>query len=252
MRRKVLIFRVTGLLFLLFISVMLTTCVENKMTLYIVQNQAPADPPECLVTNETDSPFHSFGTIDLTIRETYIFHALIENQLIETRDDLLQAESNNIIIEGARVRIFYQSTEGEPAAEFFSWSTCIVPASGYGITSFNILPSSVADNLRSQLSQDGAPKYYLIIVGIKLYGTTTGAMDVESPEFYYPIYVFSNSYISCPNDAIDPDTGVIDCSTTVDSVCTPGQDAPLDVRARCCMSDDPVSCAEYYCANPAN
>ena len=245
-------------------------CVENTVSVYIRQVQAPTVAGAlCMVTPYPLSQSISEGTLDVSLRDSYTMTPLIANQLVTRASmDQLRAETSTINIQGFVVELHEGSPEGPLVGPAFSvYQNVVVPAAlsantpGYAFARLQVIPPQVGVALRGAVCQidrtgvnESCPVYRVvsvnrtILVKLTAFGASLGGNNVESAPFYFPVTVCCGCLITFPVDADAPatmTTGVgPDCNNGMPLIgpasCNLGQDFPVDCRF--CSSAHPEFC----------
>jgi hypothetical protein len=223
-------------------------CAENESMMFIVGVVDISDS-DCTLEPNANGPFIGLGTLDTSIRTTYIAPIVVGNQITERGSrNQLRTETSRVRLEGAEVVL--EDPNGGELAEFSTLGSGFVhPASGsdatYGGFFTNLIPPGASL---------GEGQYVAVI---KVFGTTLGGEEVESAELRFPIDVCYGCLIAYPGSALDVNVaagGDFECATNVASAvggddalggvtCFPGQDSMVSC----------VQCASAYdiCRDPA-
>lgn len=219
-----------------------TSCVANESSLFIRSCLFfPVDM--CKVTFDPSAAMRLEGTLD-PAQSDYLCPLLVGNQLV-ARGDIKQVrtETSRIEIHTAVVTI-YDSTKTK------KFTTFSVPATGF-----------VDPGTSSQPGFGGADVMLLdrvtarehvgdtVLSGVVLQGRTLGGLDVESPEWTFPITV------TAPGELCDFSACVASTKApeALKITCRPGMDTTTDCRQGCgCLLKDTSGkatsdCAPYGC-----
>jgi hypothetical protein len=213
----------------------LQACAENRRTWFIRQNQVfSGDPPDCLVPDDPGAAFRTAGGLDVAIRDDFYLTPLIENQLMKRKDySHLRDEPNGIQVEGAIVRAWCDDSVGDPDfPEFFSPASSYIDPQDTGASAFIAIHADMVEALRGGACGDPAGSQ-LVMLGVRMVGITNGGLEIETPEFFYPVFVCAGCLVNCSADADDEDQAGPDCcnTDTPDLVpCLTGQDDAVDCR----------------------
>jgi hypothetical protein len=220
-------------------SLSLGSCAHNDDMLVIVGAMF-AQAPDCSYQPSATSKLLLTGVVDLGFGANYTAVLLVANQLAARGSkDRLRAESSNVTINNAQVRLLSNGTD---EIKYFS-----VPASGYiivgsgqdsgyGAISVDVLPGGIPI--------DGTQTQY-IVAEIRVQGTTLGGASIDSNLFRFEIFVVNSSL---PNgglvtyDQADPQTGECNANTCgatnqTQTSCYLGQDSFIS----CC------NCSQSFC-----
>lgn len=217
-------------------SLSLGSCAHNDDMLVIVGAMF-AQAPDCSYQPSATSKLLLSGVVDVGFGSTYTAVLLVANQLASRGSkDRLRAESSNVTIENAQVRLLKNGTDD---IGYFS-----VPASGYivvgsgqdsgyGAISVDVLPGSVT------IPGDG-----YIVAEIRVQGTTLGGASIDSNLFRFEIFVVDSRLANgglVTYDQADQ-TGRCDSTTCgatnqTQTSCYAGQDSFIS----CC------NCSQPFC-----
>lgn len=245
-------------------------CVENTVSVYIRQVQAPlVAGAVCMVTPDPFSQTIPSGTLDVALRDSYSMTPLIANQLV-TRANMeqLRAETSTVNLQGFVVELREGSPDGPLVGPAFSiYQNVVVPAAltattpGYAFASIEVIPPQVGVALRGVVCQidltgvsESCPVHRVvsvnrtILVKLTAFGASLGGNDVESAPFYFPVRVCCGCLITFPVDADAPATMTTgigrDCNNGMPLIgpafCNLGQDFPVDCRY--CSTAQPEYC----------
>jgi hypothetical protein len=245
-------------------------CVDNTVSLYIRQVQAPlVAGAVCMVTPDPFALSIPSGTLDVALKNNYTMTPLIANQLVTRASmDLLRAETSTVNIQGFVVELREGSPDGPLVGPAFSvYQNVVVPAAltattpGYAWANIQVIPPQVGDALRGAVCQidrtgvnESCPVYRVvsasrtILVKLTAFGASLGGNDVESSPFYFPVTVCCGCLITFPVDADAPATMTTgigrDCNNGMPLIgpasCNLGQDFPVDCRY--CSTAHPEFC----------
>lgn len=232
-------------------SALAPACANNDQTIYIRNVQAPPANRQngtCLYLPDPVAPFISEGLLDVGVRDNYVAHMIVGNQLAARGDrNQNRAESNRVQLNGAVVQV--TNPDDSLVNEFTSVASGFAdPQVGDG-SSFAILASVLIDAKTSAILAADLPnrtKTKLVIAKVKAFGTSLGGVDVESGEFKFPIRVCNGCSVSFngADDGLTP--GVPNCKKALaDNAVRPcflGQDEPTPCQlcAGRPICDDPL------------
>lgn len=235
-------------------------CVDNTVSLFIRQVQAPIlAGTVCSFTNDPASPFVPVGVLDVTLASSYRLTPLLANQLI-TRANMDQgrAETSFLNIEGFVVELHENSPDGPLIGPAFSiYQTVVVPPSlaagtpGYAAANIEVIPPQVVSALSNAVcvvdptfptsAECPVPRFSSanrrVIVKLTAFGEALNQAGIESVPFYWPVNVCCGCLIQFPPESDSPEAVYSgpDCrnGAAIQSLgnCSLGQDYPVDCRA---------------------
>jgi hypothetical protein len=227
--------------------VALAGCAENRASFFIQQINVPSS--DCIVESSEDTTYRTAGLLDIAYRDNYVLTPLLHNQMSARGSaESLIAETNGILVEGANVRIWRGGRpEGDANAvySFYQPAASYVAPESVTASGFTVVPDVAVNALLrftyrdvddpSQLSASELMGYQdLITVGVRMLGVTTGGVEVETPEFYFPVRICFGCLTFCPPDSIDEDSVELEYCTSREppdsETCYFGQDNPVDCR----------------------
>jgi hypothetical protein len=217
--------------------VLLAGCVDHDASSFFVSGHVKPDD-ECFL--EPGNPLVSRGVFNVEAAFGYFVFPLYNNQLRNRGSDApLRADPNGILITSAEVEL--RGAAGLPIAFGAPPNPFTVPTSNYVPSTENantpaqavgnilVIPPAYADVLFQQLGGDEASPdaASVVIASIRVFGETTGGVDVESDEWLWPIDICLGSclFLCVPADA-----------APTEPCCTVGQDfgcPVLDTSAVC-------------------
>ncbi len=215
----------------------LGSCVDNDTSLY-VEGVLSLAPPGCEVAADPGSPQQFRGTLDLAFLRSYEGVVLVANQLTPRGEkEQLRTETSGVILTGAEVLL--TDAEGRTLDEFSVPAGGFVHATdsaspGYGAALVTMIPPSRGQALFDQLSGGSRGDTRTVIANVRVFGETSGGVELTSGEFTYPIDVCLGCLIDFPLEAVEDTGGGRVCSGAADGVessqCIRGQDALIDCR----------------------
>ena len=221
-----------------------SSCVANNASLVVLgvltPPQSSGSASVCLYTPNLVGPYLSFGTMDVAFAEEYVPTLLLGNQLVPVGNPALdRIETNNIIIQGAIVRV--TDATGATLDNYTApGDGFIQPASGGtpGLSTFSttLVSPKAADAVRQSLGNTfGGTKR--LISYVKVFGTTTGGTHIESGEVGIPINACNGCLVIFPSGSDDlAQTTQPNCAAqaaggaTTSTPCVFGQDQYIDCR----------------------
>jgi hypothetical protein len=194
-------------------------CVDNNVTLYIQQVQAPDPSNNCSVSNDPGATYYGTGVMDTQLATGgYVATLLVANQLkARGNSDTMRPESNRVQLYQADVELF-DGTGGSlssfsmPVSGFIDVSESTTPA--YGLATVTLVDPATAASLAGQQTT--------VTARVKVYGQTLGGIDVETGYWDYTIQVCAGC-LGC----ICPSSSASDLTAT----CFPGDNESVDCRA---------------------
>ena len=217
-------------------------CAENESSLFVRAVLVVA-PPECVVKSDASSTFLLQGVMDVALTDAYSAALLVGNQLVRRGSrDQLRTETSRISLRGAEVHL--TNAQGSQVFAFsVDGSGFVDPGNsdepGYGVMSTTLIPPEYSP-----------PAGTTVTARVRVYGRTLGGTDIESGDFWFPIYICRGCLVSFPLEADDPAqdgyqclagaaTGGGDTGPSEDDIpCSVGQDGYLDCRW--CAAGNPV------------
>ena len=216
-------------------------CAENESSLF-VRAVLVVEPPECVVKSDAGAAFLLQGLMDVGLTDVYSAALLVGNQLVRRGSrDQLRTETSRISLRGAEVHL--ASAEG---AQLFAFSVdgsgFVDPGSsdepGYGVMTTTLIPPEFSARAGTTIT-----------ARVRVYGRTLGGTEIESGDFWFPIYICRGCLVSFPLDADDPAQDGYQCIAGAadgaesgvsedDIPCHIGQDAYVDCRW--CAAWNPV------------
>lgn len=167
-----------------------TGCSENKQTVAIIGALPPPKRQDasdaCVYSGKEATAVLFRGTLDLNVTNSFTVPLLVENFLAKAGDDSIhRAESNNITLKTAEVTLYDGNAPIAPTYTT-AFTTGFVPPAEKGVVSLNIIPSAIANVLLTKGNLTlGTSREFRAIV--RASGTTSGNVEVETPEFQYLI-----------------------------------------------------------------
>lgn len=243
-------------------------CVDNTVSLFIRQVQAPVlQGAACSFTNDPASPFVPVGVFDVALRRNYRMTPLLANQLL-TRANMDQGrvETSFLNVQGFVVELHENSPDGPLIGPPFSvYQTVVVPPSlaagtpGYAAASIEVIPAQVGIALRDAVcvTPPGArapttecpvpvvvSANRRVIVKLTAFGEALNQAGVESVPFLWPVTVCCGCTIQFPPESDSPEAVYPgpDCRNGAAvgglGACSLGQD--FDVDCRLCSGNNPL------------
>ena len=208
-------------------------CAENESSLF-VRAVLVVEPPECVVKSDPGSAFLLQGVMDVGLTQSYRAALLVGNQLVRRGSrDQLRTETSRIRLQGAEVHL--TDSEGSQLFAFsIDGSGFVDPGSGdepgFGVMSTVLIPPEFSPRAGTTVT-----------ARVRVYGRTLGGTDIESGDFWFPIYVCRGCLVSYPLEADDPAQDGYQCIAAAaggegsgpsedDIPCRIGQDDYLDCR----------------------
>ena len=211
---------------LMLLGALSSGCTDNNVSLFIRHVIVPDETDSCSVSSEAADSVALFGGLmDKGITSNYSQTVLVGNQLVPRGDsDTLRPESSRVTFYQGETEIF--NFAGTKLNEFsFPTTGFVDPASGTD-PSFGVVPVTMIDAGTASLvnTPDGGGE--TVVVRLKLLGTTTGGIEVETGFWDFPVFV-CESYAGGSNclgcDPIPLDEDIV-------LPCRPGQDFAYDSR----------------------
>ena len=200
-------------------------CVDNEESFFIEHVKAQPQAPDCEVSVSDGNI--AMGLLDLSFRNSYTGWYLVNNGLV-SREDLgnLVTETNGIIVDGAEVYVRALNGAVIGATEYYEFER-FIPPEEESIAFALSLPGTIVGELAASqncpvltsLSGQLAVNATVYSV-VRFIGHTNGDVDVETPEFTFPIELCCGCLVEWANCA-DP------CSRFCEEpekhgMCTPG------------------------------
>lgn len=192
-------------------------CVDNDQSIYIRQVMFPpqqqGEGQGCVYQADQSQPGLFDGVLDLALTDSYQAVLLVGNQMIQRADNLnTRAEPNKAHIDGAVVRV--TDADGNDIREFTSPASGFADAANgavanFGLCSVTLIDTATIAAISSKVRTDN--NGVLVLANIKVFGETTGGVDLESGEFQFPIRVCRGCLISFAG-ADDPLSEGLDCN----------------------------------------
>ena len=252
-------------------------CVDNTVSLFIRQIQAPTIAGAgCAFTNDPSSPSIPGGILDVAIADSYRVAPLLANQLITNANmDQRRPEGNFLNVKAFVDEPPEGSPDGAPIGPAFSvYQNIVVPPSlpagipGYASASIEVIPRQTVAAPRSAVcvinpsfptsTECPVPRYTSadrrIIVKLTAFGESLGQNGVESTPYLFPVTVTCGGLITFPadSDAVDSLYPGPDCrggnAIAGIAACSPGQDFPVDCRL--CSGSNPFCSPPGFDADP--
>jgi hypothetical protein len=217
-------------------TLVLGGCVaDDGPSIFIAGNLLPDD--DCLI--ETGNTRLLRGVLNVQRRGAYSVHLVVASQLIDRASDSpLRADPNIVLITGGEIELRDAAGSTLPFPGLpnpFTIATSIVvpstedkstPAEAVG--DLQVIPPVYVQALAAQLGDDPAA-VEVVVVSVKMFGETTGGVEVEADEWLWPVDI-CQGYCTyrCPDDPMDEGTPCCtegqDCETTLpatEPVCAP-------------------------------
>lgn len=170
----------------------MSACAENRTTLFIERGLYIPPEDDCLISVDLNGL--QSGVMDLDLTNSYSASVSVANQMQPLGDpDRLRAETSRIQLEGFEVEI--EGIDATPAVTTYSrrFTSIVDPGNGTDpgrtAVTLDMIPGGA-------ITEEG---FYLIHV--RIYGTTLGGLEVESPEFVYPLQVCEGCLLTCAEEA---------------------------------------------------
>jgi len=213
------------------LAVPLFGCVEDDGPSFYIGGNLTAEEMEGECHYETDNDLLLRGAMNVELGSSYHVFPLYSNQLVNRSSTApLMADPNGVMVTEAEVEI--RNAGNEPIAMGGLPNPFTIPVStfvpsgadsgelGQAPGTIRAIPAAYVDFIYDNLlgGDGGDPgAQAVVIVAIKVFGETTGDVDVESDEWLWPIDVCRGSCLTAcaPTDAASGDTPIN---------CTPFQD----------------------------
>jgi len=231
----------------------LGACAETP-ELYILNNAALDDSCEIPITTGTSGTFVSRGVLDLFLTDTYYMYPVVENSLVESnsveyvqvggRAQGLQGnewEANKITMTHAEITLDIPAALNVPVAQSYEipLAGSLTPAD-FATVALQLITPAVGRQLSQSEFLRGSTSSVTILARIRIHGRTATNRRVDSNEFVYPIELCFGCLIFIPAGAVDsnfptPNCRNLDPDAVIESntVCSVGQDQPIDCREIC-------------------
>ncbi|MEN9577025.1 MAG: hypothetical protein RJA70_34 [Pseudomonadota bacterium] len=214
-----------------------STCADNNTSIY-VEAVLLLSPPSCEVTADPGSTQLLRGTLDVAFLRSYEAALLVANQLTPRGDkEQLRAETQGIQLRGAEVQL---STADGALLDEFSVPTggFVHPsdsqAPGYGTALVTVIPPARGQAFFEALSAGARGEVRTVVASVRVFGETSGGIEVTSGAFTFPIDVCFGCLVEFPLEAIEDTGNGRVCSGAADGVttsqCLRGQDQKIDCR----------------------
>lgn len=175
----------------------------------------------------------------------YLAILAVENNILNraTTQFPVQADVNDVHMESFHVLLL--TAAGTSVAEYDVPAQGFIPSGtgtepGVGIATVAVVPPNVANVLLNQSAES-------IFAHIQARGTTTGGVEVTSPEHVMAI----DLCYGCMNGACNPDNSFRGCIEGQDGDCTVGEPAEFCRITGTCASALEFDCSGFgYCVNP--
>lgn len=184
----------------------LTSCEDNSVSFFIRSNMAPQlSGMGCMILADPLSPTLPEGRFDVAAANSYSMRPLFQSNMFPRLDmNSNRAETNQVFVQGVVVEV----RVGEPTGEildrpFTVFQTTVVPpaqAATFGVTAIEVIPPAITRlirprvcsiNLTGVTSSCPVPKIVStplrLIVRLSAFGRTGGNVQVETPQFDYPV-----------------------------------------------------------------
>lgn len=245
-------------------------CVDNTLSVFIRQVQAPTVAGvTCNYSIDPTGQTITEGTLDVALRNSYTMAPLIANQLIARSNmEMRRLETSTVNIQGFVIELHEGSPEGPLVGPAFSvYQNVVIPAAlssavpGYGFAQIQVIPPQVGEALKAavcRIDNTGVtadcpvPRVTSvnrrILVKVIAFGESLGQNVVESAPFFLPLTVCCGCLLTFPPESDAPATtmgaGVgPDCNSGMAVIgpasCALGQDFPVDCRY-CSGSGNPL------------
>jgi hypothetical protein len=186
----------------LLVSMISTGCKIDEQAFYIEHMKVPPEAPKC-VSSVSDAASVE-GVFDLGFRSEYGGFFQVSNHLVAKESyENSQAESNGIIIDGAEVYVNSMGGKMIGSTEYFQFENYIEPEStdiAYGLAIPASITAALAEGLNCPdlfhddpedfvVGQNVGVSYEAVYSVVRFIGHTQGHLEVETPEFTYPISI---------------------------------------------------------------
>ena len=216
----------------LLLAALLVGCAEPRDMFFIQLVKVPST--DCNVDSSEDGYYRTAGVLDLAFSWQYFLTPLLRNQLSPrgSADDL-RTEVNGIQVEGANIQLWQggRPYQGNAFDQFYQPAASYVHPGGVTATGFvAIRTEASAQLLETVLSEGSRPVF--VTVGVRMLGTTSGGIELETPEFFFTVRLCYGCLVTCPESSRPSEGGGLCESTEVppDAPCWLGQDAMFDCR----------------------
>lgn len=204
-----------------------TGCSENKQTIAIIGALPPPkrqDASEsCQYSGQEATSVLSSGAVDLSVASSYTIPLLVENFLQKSADPAIRrAESRDITLDSMEVTIYDGNAPILPTFNT-SFTSGFVPAGERSVIFATLIPTGAINAL---LTQNAAGKQLRAL--IRASGTTSGNVDVETPEFQYLIDVGKGNLVTGRTATGTCPEATPDVLKTYSIPCQAGVDQPLN------------------------
>jgi len=216
-------------------------CADNRASFFIELIKVPTT--ECSIESTEQGLYKTSGYLDLAYRDNYVLTPLLKNDLAPRGSpEDFQAEVNGIQVEGANIRIWQGGrAQGDALYAFYQPAASYVAPQGVTASVFTAIPRQAVDTIVSArlgmtysdaTIEDLVPYSDLVTLGVRMLGKTNGNIDVETPEFYFPVRLCFSCQTACtPESRGDETTDAAYCTSTEaleETPCWPGQDDIVD------------------------
>jgi hypothetical protein len=210
---------------LLVLVAVFSGCTDNRQSFFVRDFKVPGD--ECDIQSDRNTPYHSFGVMDVAFGGNYFIHPLVENAMTSSEElNPLTAESNRIAVTGAEISLEFEDGTPITSEPFFVATGVNVEPGGVTATSFEAIPVgylSVADAGR------------VVYITIRVLGIMGGTNEVDTPRFTFPVYLCNECLVYFPPEAWESEMNCYDCCDIgsggeMEAPCNYGQDDWVDCR----------------------
>lgn len=222
-----------------------SACADSESTLYIAY-AIPADE-QCVASPQSDV-YIPEGSLDTLLAQSYGAFLVVHNEIVEQGDpNRPKTETSRVIIYDSEVSV------EDPVTGYttdYSWPLSgFVPEGpdGQGVVSVLMLDNASVQQIRDSLA---VGEVRPVLVTVKIFGRTTGGIELETPEWTFTIGLGACINVDCSAEwGEENDAGEFEaCSKEAEpiEVCHPGQDVavpcnavPAAVATTCCGAPSP-------------
>jgi hypothetical protein len=207
-----------------------TGCIVDNDSFYISQVQKPA--ARCVISTSSGSDFYSSGMLDVSMKQGYILHPLLVNNLPASVSRDNQPERNILQLLGIKVSIDLRDVPGSYPDALLNFSSLASGSLLPGATMYTSV-QGVQDALAGFLAPV-LPKNIQPQIVLKLRAVADhGGWKIESKQFLFPLTLCNGCLVdfraTCPADAKD--------TSVITNPCGLPQDEPVT----CCKTNDQLT-----------